>query len=242
MPLHNEMVAQGNFLFRYRSYLPLIILLPAIVLYSVNNNNVTFEKGAWEYGCLAISLLGLGIRVICVGFSFENTSGRNTCVGQVADDVNTSGMYSMVRHPLYLGNFFMWFGLALFTQQWWFILFFIVFYAFYYERIMLAEEDYLITKFDDKYTTWAENTPAFIPDFKAWKKPCQHFSILKVIKQEKAGIVNLFLIILIFKIAALWYSGQKLSVANLSNIWTYFLIFALAYYIVVKILMRSKLI
>ena len=34
----------------------------------------------------------------------KNTSGRNTH-DQVADSLNTSGIYSIVRHPLYVGNF-----------------------------------------------------------------------------------------------------------------------------------------
>ena len=56
-----------------------------------------------------------------MGFAPRGTSGRNT-LGQVAEVLNTSGMYSVVRNPLYLGNFVIWLGLALFIKVWWCIL------------------------------------------------------------------------------------------------------------------------
>ena len=71
-----------------------------------------------------MSFFGLGIRVFTVGFTPKNTSGRNTAE-QIADVLNTSGIYSMVRHPLYVGNFFMWLGIGLLTQNPYFVLFLI---------------------------------------------------------------------------------------------------------------------
>ena len=69
------------------------------------------EKDAISYNLteemifLAVSLLGEAIRIITVGHAPRNTSGRNTTEGQVADVINTSGIYSIIRHPLYVGNF-----------------------------------------------------------------------------------------------------------------------------------------
>jgi len=83
--------------------------------------------------------LGLFIRAYAVGHTPANTSGRNT-KEQLADELNTTGIYSMVRHPLYLGNFFMWLGAAVLTKNGWFIVAFILLYWIYYERIMFAEE------------------------------------------------------------------------------------------------------
>ncbi|MBW6498500.1 MAG: DUF1295 domain-containing protein [Bacteroidales bacterium] len=66
--------------------------------------------------CLFFCLLGFGIRIYIVGHTPKNTSGRNTS-GQLADELNTTGVYSVVRHPLYLGNFFMWLGMAVITLK-----------------------------------------------------------------------------------------------------------------------------
>ncbi|MGB8874133.1 MAG: hypothetical protein WCC75_12145, partial [Desulfobaccales bacterium] len=45
------------------------------------------------------------------GLPPRGTSGRNT-QGQVAETLNTTGIYSLVRNPLYLGNFLIWLGLS----------------------------------------------------------------------------------------------------------------------------------
>ena len=65
---------------------------------------------------------------------------------QVADSLNTTGIYSTVRHPLYLGNFFMWLAIVVLTADLYFVIVFCLCY-FIFERVMLAEEDFLANKF-----------------------------------------------------------------------------------------------
>lgn len=203
MALQQEFEAQGNFLFRYRSYFPLILLpIAFFVIYFMiksmpnlfSNTEMTWLEGIAIVSCL----LGLFIRIITVGYTPKNTSGRNTSEGQVADQLNTSGIYSTVRHPLYLGNFFMWLGIAVLTGDLWFIFAFILAYWVYYERIMYAEEQFLTKKFGDVYHEWAAKTPAFIPKFALWNNPDLSFSWKKVLKKEKNGLFAIFLLIYIF--------------------------------------------
>src|SRR5690606_25761265 len=134
----------------------------------------------------------------------KNTSGRNTHEGQVADTLNTTGIYSIVRHPLYLGNFLMWLGPALLTENLWFIIVFILSYWVYYERIMFAEEQFLARKFGEVYTKWADSVPAFIPKFRPFSKPDFPFSIKKVLKKEKNGLFALFFIFMVFDFIGEW--------------------------------------
>ena len=101
MSLKNEFEISGNWLFKHRSYLPLIIL--PLLFYSLFTPakisfNLLFYVG------LSISLLGECIRIITVAFAPTGTSGRNT-KQQKATSLNQTGIYSIVRHPLYLGNF-----------------------------------------------------------------------------------------------------------------------------------------
>lgn len=200
MALIEEFEKQGVWLFKYRSYLPLIIIFAGTILYlriEIYPGTFFIEETPlekyYEILCLLLSLAGLAIRVFTVGYTPKNTSGRNT-KEQLADKLNTTGIYSIVRHPLYLGNFLMWLGVAALTGNLWFIFLFCLVYWLYYERIMFAEEQFLRKKFGDVYLAWAMRVPPFIPKFSYYKKPTLTFSWKKVFKQEKNGLAALFLI------------------------------------------------
>lgn len=214
MALRNELRTQGDFLFKHRSYLPLVIIVVALYVYIQNQlSQQIFNEthlALYELGCIAVSLFGLLIRLVAIGFSADNTSGRNTTVGQVADSINTTGLYSICRHPLYVGNFFMWLGIAGFTQNFWFLIAFVFMYWVYYERIMYAEEEFLISKYGDDYLNWSKRVPAFIPKISNWQKPIYSFSWIKVIRQEKTGLLNLFLVVLAVKIIGELVVNHKL--------------------------------
>lgn len=207
MALKEEFEKQGNWLFRHRSILPIVILFIALVVFiqtiTQNRNSLVCSLG-FELTCLFIGLFGLAIRIYTVGHTPKNTSGRNTHEGQVADTLNTTGIYSIVRHPLYLGNFLMWLGPALLTENLWFIIVFILSYWVYYERIMFAEEQFLARKFGEVYTKWADSVPAFIPKFRPFSKPHFPFSIKKVLKKEKNGLFALFFIFMVFDFIGEW--------------------------------------
>ncbi|MBE9467047.1 MAG: DUF1295 domain-containing protein [Bacteroidetes bacterium] len=203
MALKEEFITSGNWLFKRRGYLPLILLAIFILglknfKYLGNDEEINFY---WGIFCLLVSFIGLGIRAYTVGHTPKGTSGRNTS-GQVAETLNTKGIYSVVRHPLYLGNFVIWFGISLFAHSWWLSLICILVFWVYYERIMFAEEHFLIKKFGNQYMEWSEKTPAFIPKLKGWEKTDLVFSFKNVLKREYNGffsiiIVFTFLVVLV---------------------------------------------
>lgn len=241
MALKKELRKQGDFLFKHRSYLPLIIIVVGLYVY-VENQMIAAESGLvqdpwFKFYCLLVCTLGLVIRMVAIGYSADNTSGRNTTVGQVADSVNSTGLYSIVRHPLYLGNFFMWLGIACLTQNFWFVVAFIFMYWVYYERIMYAEEAFLTKTYGTEYTEWAKKTPAFIPDFKKRIKPINTFSWKKIIRQEKAGILNMFLVIFAFEVigASIVQSGFTFG----NRYWLYAFAGSVAWYIIIKAIQKT---
>lgn len=202
MPLISELEQQGAFLFRHRSNLPVILLVSGLAVCSYSIYYGTFNvhsQPLYEVVSLIMGLLGLGIRIVTVGHTPANTSGRNTAEGQLADQLNTTGMYSLVRHPLYVGNFLMWLSIAFLIQHIWFALLFVTCYWLYYERIMMAEESFLIKKFGQQYIDWSVSVPAFIPKLANWTKPKYSFSLKKVLKKEKNGLFALFLLFALFK-------------------------------------------
>jgi protein-S-isoprenylcysteine O-methyltransferase Ste14 len=148
----------------------------------------------WQMGCMALSFSGLVLRAIIVGHAPYGTSGRNTRE-QVAHTLNTTGMYSVVRHPLYLANYIIIIGFTMEFHVWWLVLLTTTLYALYYERIMMAEEAFLRTRFGGEFEEWAAVTPAFIPKWRGWKPFKVPFCWRTVLQREYNAF---FLIIAVF--------------------------------------------
>jgi len=194
--LHQRMVSSGHFLFRWRSFL-LLGFLPLFVWAVMQGK--TIESGWGEIAGGIVSVLavllvigGEAIRIGTVGFVPRGTSGRNTDKGQIAERLNTSGLYTLTRNPLYLGNCMMYLGAALYTQHLWIVAILALTLALYYERIIAAEESFLFEKFGTDYTAWTKVTPPFFPRLHGWQRPDMPFSIRTVIRREHASILGGF--------------------------------------------------
>ena len=193
MPLREDFEQTGNRFFRWRSYLPAVLvalLLAAMRDFQYLGGRHEYQE-LWAAGCIGISLAGLLVRVLVVGHAPRRTSGRNTAE-QIADTLNTAGMYSVVRHPLYLGNFLIWLGIALFALKWWLALIYGLLFALYYERIMFAEEEFLRRKFGEEFVRWATATPAFLPRLRGWRRPPLPFSWRNVLRREYTALLGIF--------------------------------------------------
>lgn len=187
MALREDLEKQGVWFFKWRSYFPLL-LVPVCVIAFRNSEFVEQLFGDavsdfWESIAIVISFVGLGVRCFTVGYVPRGTSGRNT-QSQVAETLNTTGMYSISRNPLYLANFIIIFGITLFMQVWWFALLVWVGFWLYYERIIFAEEEFLRRKFSDEFVRWAGQTNIVIPRFRSWRKPDLPFSWKTVLRRE----------------------------------------------------------
>lgn len=234
MALVHEFERSGNWLFKRRGWLPLFVFLPSLVyIYLTGANNMEY-KPAPEMVFLGVSLVGQLIRAITVGRIPKNTSGRNI-KKQVAEELNTTGIYSVLRHPLYLGNFFMWLGPVLFLRSVWIILIFCLAYWLYYERIMFAEEQFLRKKFKESYDMWSEKVRAFIPTFKNYTRSDLSFSLKNVLKREYNGFGTIFIVFALLDIIRSYSLEERISIHPL---WALLLAFGFITWLILRILKK----
>lgn len=193
MALREELIRSGGWLFRWRGYLPLALFVPVLAGLRGSDPPIATDSidGAWEVLCVFVSLLGIATRIATVGRAPGGTSGRRTLGGPSAASLNTTGMYSVVRHPLYLGNYFAWLGVALIARNAWVAVTVSLAFWIYYERIMFAEEAYLRQSFGGVFEEWAARTPAFIPDFGRWVPAELPFCWRTAIRRENSGMFAL---------------------------------------------------
>lgn len=229
MSLTEEFEHSGNWLFKRRGYLPVILLTAGIIVLMLNEQNPDRNFLITDIVYLFISFLGFAIRAFTIGHAPKNTSGRNI-KGQKADVVNTTGIYSIVRHPLYLGNFVIWFGLSLFTESPFFIVIFILAFWLYYERIIFAEEQFLKRKFGKEYEEWDIKTPSFFPAFSKWSSGKLPFSWKNIFKREYNGFGNIifaFTILAIvrnYRITGNWYPELRWIIIFFTGLIIWFIV------------------
>ena len=190
MALIQSIERQGIFLFKYRGQFPVILFVLAVLfiwLTDYTDININTQRYLLNTAII-LSSLGFLVRFYTVGTTPKATSGRNT-KQQVAAVLNSTGMYSMLRHPLYLGNYLIWIGLAVTTFNFYFVIIISLIFWLYYERIIFAEERFLERKFGDDYLVWSNTLPAFIPLVLNFKKAITPFSIITILRREYAGIL-----------------------------------------------------
>ena len=185
MALIKELEKQGNFLFKYRGQIPVVLFVLAVPFIFYTDFSIYSENQIMWMSVLAIfiSFLGFLVRAYTIATTPAGTSGRNT-KEQIADCLNSTGIYSIVRHPLYLGNYLMWIGIVFFTFNFYFVIIVSLLYWLYYERIMFAEERFLQNKFGQDYIDWSSSKPAFIPKFSSFIKSKVPFSLKSILRRE----------------------------------------------------------
>jgi len=180
---------QGDWLLRFRSYAP-ILIVPVVALAVIGYNwpfdSLEFHE-VWEIRCLLLSFVGLAIRIFATGHmpqaSSDWSSRRETTL------LNTSGIYSIVRHPRYLGDYFIGLGAVLIPFVWWLPVVYSLAFCLYYKRIITIEDEGLRRKFGGSFDQWAAVTPAFIPRLAQWRPARYPFSFRAALTRERTGLI-----------------------------------------------------
>jgi len=190
MKLADHFTRSGDVLFRWRSYFPLLLLpLFALTLLDVAADGPgALPSRGWQLACLAVSAAGLVLRICTIGTAPAGTSERST-VDPRASALNTAGIYSVMRHPLYLGNTLVAIGLAAMPGRWYLPVIVCLAGLLYHERIAAREEAFLEERFGEAFRAWADRVPALVPR-PGWVTPSPvRFNWRDVIRREVHGLL-----------------------------------------------------
>jgi protein-S-isoprenylcysteine O-methyltransferase Ste14 len=199
MRLLDQLVEDGDRLFRWRSYLPLVLLPVVIagVMTSAPPFSTQSGERLWELGSVAVALAGLALRIWAVGSAPSGTSERST-VNPRASQLRTSGPYSIMRHPLYVANGMMAFGLSLFPGIWYLPIILVLATLLYYERVAIREEAFLAERFGAEFESWSARIPACRPSFTTYRRSAIPYSWKKVLRHEFHGLLVIAACALVF--------------------------------------------
>ena len=175
----------GNFFFKIRSFTPVPFIFALLF----------FAKPTWYTAAIGILFIALGefLRIWAVGYAGGST--RATTLG-AARDLVTTGPYSYVRNPLYLGNFLLSFGVCIVANVLWLIPILIIGYLIQYLPIITVEETYLLESCGLIYQNYQEQVPRFLPQFHPYSTPSEHdFSLARAIKSERRTLTAIVCVI-----------------------------------------------
>jgi protein-S-isoprenylcysteine O-methyltransferase Ste14 len=151
------LVRLGNFSFKYRGY-----MLPvAVILLFIPSARFTADPALAGLIGFLIAVVGQACRIGTIGLAYIIRGGKDHKV--YAEELVTSGLYSHVRNPMYVGNFFLIVGLAIASNSWVFALVGIPLALGMHRAIVAAEENFLRNKFGAQFDAFCARVPRWVP-------------------------------------------------------------------------------
>jgi protein-S-isoprenylcysteine O-methyltransferase Ste14 len=225
-------------LFRWRGHLYLLFV--ACIVWGAIESPLADvgvrERRTWHLASLALALAGVVWRVYTVGHVAPGTSGRSTKAPR-GESLNTTGAYSVMRHPLYVGNYLVVLGCVSATAAWWPVVVASTLYWILHGPIVAAEEEYLRSRFGLTFDEWAGRTPAFLPGLRLWRAPALPFAFRVALRREYRSLPVVVTSMAFVDVTTRVASGQGLSVDPL---WTGLLLFSLAFHVTVRALLKTS--
>ena len=204
-------LAIGDACFRFRaiSVVPVILLIFFIFdpLAAGRFNPILNLLG------FLIALAGAATRIVAAGYAKPFTSGRENYLK--AESLNTSGVYSIVRNPLYVGNFLVYNGVLVAYSSPAALAFFNVFFFLNYYFIILSEENYLLGQFADAYREYRQTVPRVIPRYGLYRGNDHPFNPARAVYKEK----NTTLYWVFFYAVSLLVKQYKLNQGAIEHFW-----------------------
>ncbi len=142
----------GAWLFKYRDYTPIPLII--IMLFFAEPTALSATLG------LLFTIGGELIRIYSVAFIGSISRTRK---GNLGSDLVRTGPFSLVRNPLYVGNFFISGGLAVYSGSTAVVVLTVLMFAAQYYFIVKYEEHLLLQRFGTEYDEYRQSVPPWVP-------------------------------------------------------------------------------
>ncbi|MGB9736364.1 MAG: methyltransferase family protein [bacterium] len=192
---NNGIVRFGDYVFRHRDILPVPFIFIAILILIFTKPTFTTMHARiilFVFGG-AVILLGEAIRIWAVGYSGGTTRSKKL----IADRLVKEGPYSIIRNPLYAGNFLIALGFSFTANAVSVIPIVILYFVIEYYPIVRREESFLLEKFGLEYEQYLKEVPRFFPKGLSIKRSHYEPSALKGETWTILGIVLMFILMII---------------------------------------------
>lgn len=143
----------GERLFEWRDYTPIPLIILVLTMGAPTVRTAVLGT--------VITMLGELVRIYSVAFIGSVSRTRN--VETAGSALITGGPFSYVRNPLYVGNFLITVGLAIFSGVGWIVFVAAALFSFQYYCIVKHEERLLIGRFGSAYEEFMTQVPPWIP-------------------------------------------------------------------------------
>ena len=235
--LLDQIPRSGDWLFRWRGQLPLL-MLPLFLLGLLGArlpDPLPPAVRAWQFVALGVALAGLVVRVVAIGTAPAGTSERST-TNPRASELRTTGLYSIVRHPLYLGNTLTAVGFACFTAVWYLPVIVALIGILYHERIAAREEVFLEGRFGEGFLRWADAVPAMVPHLSGYVRSTTPFVWRRVAGREFHGLFVIGAVLFVLDLARVALATGRLV---LDPVWTSLFVLTAAVFVICTVLKKT---
>jgi len=148
-----------RWVYRYRG----VLLAPPLLLALFSDSRESESRLLWPIG-IALVLLGTGIRVLAQQHIHHRIKARQ--------DLTTTGLYSIIRNPLYVANTVVCLGAVVVSRELWLVPIMFLYCGGLYALVVCYEEAYLLKKYGEPYRKYLSEVPRWFPGRLCFRNVC----------------------------------------------------------------------
>ena len=139
-----------RWVYRYRG----VLLAPPLLLALFSDFHESESRLVWPIG-IALVLLGTGIRVLAQQHIHHRIKARQ--------DLTTTGLYSIIRNPLYVANTVLCLGAVVVSRELWLVPIMLLYCCGLYALVVCYEEACLLKEYGEPYRKYLSEVPRWLP-------------------------------------------------------------------------------